>query len=77
TIPVGDGPHGIAYDPANGQIYVANTFSNNISVIDGSKNSVISTIRVGANPYGVVYNPANHDIYVANYSSNTISIIHA
>jgi YVTN family beta-propeller protein len=56
---------------------VANTFSNNISVIDGSKNSVISTIRVGTNPYGLVYNPTNHDIYVANYSSNTISIIHA
>jgi YVTN family beta-propeller protein len=56
---------------------VTNLGSGSVSVIDGSKNSVISTIRVGINPYGVVYDPANHDIYVADYGSNTISVIHA
>jgi YVTN family beta-propeller protein len=69
------GPNGIAYDAANDEIYVANTFSNNISVIDSPKNNIISTIRVGINPYGVLYDPANHDIYTANYGSNTISVI--
>jgi YVTN family beta-propeller protein len=54
---------------------VINTFSNNISVIDDSKNKVITTIPVGINPYGIVYNPSNHHIYVANHGSNTISVI--
>jgi YVTN family beta-propeller protein len=54
---------------------VANTFSNNVSVIDDSNNKVTTTISVGTNPYGIVYNPSNHHIYVANHGSNTISVI--
>jgi YVTN family beta-propeller protein len=55
---------------------VANTFSNNISVIDGSNNNVVASITVDTHPYGVVYNPDKHDIYVANYDSNIVSVIH-
>lgn len=35
--------------PAN-QIYVANSSSNNVSVIDGLSNTVIATVAVGASP---------------------------
>ena len=41
TIPVGISPSAIAYDPANGQIYVANSGTvhtkDTVSVIDGVK----------------------------------------
>src|SRR2546428_12221555 len=45
TIPVGDYPRGVAYDPGNGYIYVANTLSNNVSVISGR--TVVATNPVG------------------------------
>ena len=77
TIPVGTGPNGVAYDSANDKIYITNIFSNNLSVIDFSKNNVIATIPVGTDPYGIVYDPDNHDIYVANYGSETVSVIHS
>jgi YVTN family beta-propeller protein len=43
TIPVGTFPFGIAYDPSNDNIYVANPLSSTVSVISGSTNSVIAT----------------------------------
>ncbi|MCJ7992690.1 hypothetical protein MUB15_31740 [Priestia sp. OVS21] len=39
------------------RIYVANSSSNNVSVIDGNTNSVIATVPVGTNPRGVGVNP--------------------
>jgi YVTN family beta-propeller protein len=77
TITVGTRPNGVAYDSANDKIYITNTFSNNLSVIDGSKNNVVATIPVGTDPYGIVYDPNNQDIYVANYGSETVSVIHS
>lgn len=71
AIPVGNGPMGIAYDSANGNVYVANFYSNTISVVDGNTNNVIDTIPLyygGAiNPSGIVYNPADNHLYVTNY----------
>ena len=68
-------PWGIAYDPSNGYIYVADTGSNTVSVIDGANNTVIATIPVGRGPSGVVYDPSNGYIYVTNYFSDSVSVI--
>ena len=54
-ITVGTSPSGIAYDPAKGEIYVANSGYNTVSVISDSSNSVIKTVTVGNGPTGVVY----------------------
>jgi YVTN family beta-propeller protein len=53
----------VSLGPDNGKIYVANTLSNDIYVIDGFNNNVVASIPVDTHPYGVVYNPDNHDIY--------------
>src|SRR3989442_776944 len=70
TIQVGTSSYGIAY--GNGNIYVANFGSNNVSVIN-STNTVVATIPVGIHPAGVTY--GNGNAYVANYGSNTVSVI--
>jgi len=70
TIQVGTSSYGIAY--GNGNIYVANFGSNNVSVINAT-NTVVATIPVGTNPAGVTY--GNGNAYVANYGSNTVSVI--
>jgi len=66
-------PWGIAYDPSNGYLYVADTGSNTVSVINGA--TVIATIPVGFYPWGVAYDPSNRYIYVTNFGSETVSVI--
>ncbi len=77
NVPYGNGiaPCALAYDSANGYIYVANGGSNTVSVINGATNTVIDNITVGNRPYAIAYDPANGYVYVANRGSNTVSVI--
>jgi YVTN family beta-propeller protein len=74
TIPVGTEPLAIAANPNSNKIFVANTDSNNVSVIDGATNSVIDTIPVGSGPHNVKVNPITNMIYVSLFSGG-ISVI--
>ena len=79
TIPVGKNPQAIAYNPANGLLYVANTLSGTLSIINGTSNSLIGSIPLGdypgKSPTGIAVNPINNTIYVTNMGSNTVSVI--
>ena len=66
AVPVGNGPTGVAYDSKDGRMYVANLYSNSVSVIDTNTNTVISTLGVGTNPYGVAYDSNDGRVYVDN-----------
>ncbi|HEY7079455.1 MAG TPA: beta-propeller fold lactonase family protein [Nitrososphaeraceae archaeon] len=68
-------PVGIAVNPNTDKIYVANEFSNTVSIIDESTDKVQATIKVGSFPYGIDVNPLNNRVYVANRGSNTVSVI--
>jgi len=75
NITVGSAPAGVAYDSSNGYVYVANSASDTVSVINGATNTVIASIAVGSGPWGVAYDPSNGYLYVTNYYSGTVSII--
>ena len=68
-------PVGIAVNPNTGMIYVANEFSNTVSIIDESTDKIQATVKVGSFPYGIDVNPMTNRVYVANRGSNTISVI--
>jgi YVTN family beta-propeller protein len=69
-------PVGITFDPSNGYLYVTDGGSRNVSVIDGSTNTLVGIpIAVQLDPIADVFVPSNGDIYVANFHSNSISII--
>jgi YVTN family beta-propeller protein len=76
-IPVGSGPYKDAFDPDNGNIYVANTFSNSVSVINGTSNKVMTNITVhsGETPRDLAYDSADRKMFVADVYSNTVSVI--
>ena len=57
--------------------YITNADSNNVSVLDISTNTVVTTIPVGSGPRGVAVSPAGTRVYVANYISNDVSVIDA
>lgn len=48
TLPVGRRPRGVAVDPSGTRVCVANTDSDDISVIDAETNTVVATVAVGA-----------------------------
>ncbi len=79
------GPGDVAVNPNTNKIYVADEGyystrpqfypNHTVFVINGSTNSLISTITVGTGPYGVSVNPNTNKIYVTNLNSNTVSVI--
>jgi YVTN family beta-propeller protein len=84
TIAVGNGPLGVAVDQASNTIYVANSFDNTVSVINGAAcNAAVTsgcgqtppTVAVGGFPDLLAVDQVTHTIYVANGDDNTVSVI--
>jgi YVTN family beta-propeller protein len=60
----------IAVNPNTNKIYVANSASNTILVIDGSDDSLLTTIPVSLEPRSVGVNPITNKIYVGHSASS-------
>ncbi len=75
SFPVGSSPWGVAYDPTNGYVYVTNSGSDNVSVVDPATGHQVASIGVGKTPYQIAYDSVNDYLYVANDESNTTSVI--
>jgi YVTN family beta-propeller protein len=75
TLQVGTDPASIGYDQGNGDYYVANAGSSNVSVISGTTGRIVATIPVGIYPFGVAYDSSNSDVYVTDAASNAVSLI--
>ena len=69
------GPKGVAVNPNSNRIYEANSSNNTISVIDGSNNSLLTTVNVGNNPVGIAVNTNTNLIYTANAFSGNVSVV--
>lgn len=74
TIHLGKTPSSGAYDASNGEVYISNQGSNNVTVIN-SKTFKTSSIPVGKNPADIVFDPSNGHLYVTNLNSSNVSII--
>ena len=83
NVTVGFQPHGIAVNPVTDLIYVTNTASNSVSVIDGKTNRIIDTILIGNRNLAddfeftshVAVNPKTNKVYVSNIDADTITVI--
>jgi YVTN family beta-propeller protein len=78
-IPTGINPSGVAIglskDNKTNMIYTANTDSNSISVINGTKNMVKKVIPVKQKPIDVDINNNTRKLYVSHSLSNALSVI--
>ncbi|MGW9075814.1 YncE family protein [Streptomyces kronopolitis] len=72
-IPAGTGPFAMATEPS-GKLYIANTGSNDVTVIDSSDNTVTTTVPAGTGPSAVAVAP-NGNVYVTNTGSNDVTVI--
>lgn len=55
--------------------YIANDYSNSVSVVDTTTDAVTASISVGNSPFGVACLPNGTKVYVTNLDSNTVSVI--
>jgi len=89
VIDVGVDPLGLAYDKSTGEVFVANSMSNTVSVIcDGvgicganNRFMVVATVGVGNGPVDVAWDSLDGRVFVTNSGlntgpgSNTVSVI--
>jgi DNA-binding beta-propeller fold protein YncE len=71
-----DAPYGIAFDPGDGVMAVANLDSNNVTFIN-SANVYIGTNTVGLQPRFLGYDPYYARLLVTNYGSNNVTSMDA
>jgi YVTN family beta-propeller protein len=72
---VGAHPQAIGINPVTHTIYVANTHSNNVMMIDGTNNSVIATMPAGNGPYAIAVDTAANKAYVSNMGKDSPTVI--
>jgi len=77
TVPVGSYPFGVAVNPTETKVYVANRGSSTVSVIDTATNTVTATIPVESGANGIAVTPDGKKVYVTNFDTNTVSVIDA
>jgi len=72
--PIGGDPRGMAVDPQTGHIYVANSWSNDVSVIDAGTLRLLATVPVGLRPVDVAVGE-DGQVYVADANSDNVAVI--
>jgi DNA-binding beta-propeller fold protein YncE len=61
----------------NDKINVSKVLTDEVTIIDGTTNDIISNVEVGDGPFALEYNSENNAIYVANRDSDTVSILYS
>ena len=61
---VGVGPIGIAYDARMGEMFVANSYSNNVSVLNDTSDSVVASVTTNETPETLAFDNTTGDLFV-------------
>ena len=77
TIPVAQGPHGMAITPDGRTVYVAGDGSSAVSVIDTATDKVVKTVEVGKSPNGLTLTPDGKQLLVTVYGEDRIVFLDA
>lgn len=76
NIPAGPFANGVDVNLLNHKIYVANSNGGDVTIIDGTNDTVLQTLPIPATfPNGVAVNLANGDTYVTDSNSNQVVVL--
>lgn len=72
-----ESPHSrpIAAHPNGDRIYVVNTLSDTVDVLDTETYEILDRIRVGVEPVGIGIKPDGTEVWVSNHVSDSVSVI--
>lgn len=73
-VPIGGDPRGAAVNPQNGRIYVAHSWTNDVSVVEGGRLQLLDTVPVGLRPLDVAVDEKGQ-VYVVNTDSENVAIL--
>jgi YVTN family beta-propeller protein len=76
-VPVGTQPVSVAATPDGTSLYVADSGSGTVSVVDTRTHQTVRTIQAGKFPVGVTVAPDGRSVYVANELSANVTVIDA
>ena len=68
-------PHASPIAVRGGLVYVTNTPSDTVDVIDSSSRAIVARVNVGINPVGIAVRPDGKEVWVANHISDSVSVI--
>jgi YVTN family beta-propeller protein len=71
----GLGPRGVAFDSAKSELFVAESSTNEVSVISTTSYQIVAQIPVGSGPEAVLYVPSHGEVFVADSGGNSVSVI--
>ncbi|HEV7735159.1 MAG TPA: beta-propeller fold lactonase family protein [Candidatus Binatia bacterium] len=74
-VAVGQEPRSVATLVSKPWVYVANTVSGTVSVIDVNDYTTVATIDVGTEPQAIVASPNGRFVYVATANDNAVDVI--
>jgi YVTN family beta-propeller protein len=66
---VGTDPTAVATDPRSGRIYVANSGSLSVTVLEGATREVVATVTLPSRPWGIAVNQRTGRVYVTTAES--------
>ena len=84
TVTVGSGPASLAVDQVTNTIYVPNSNTNTVSVINGATCNATNTsgcgqvpavVTVGSGAQAVAIDNTHHTVYVGNFNDGTVSVV--
>ena len=83
TVVIGTHPSAIAPSPTRRELYVANSDSDTVSVLDDRTGAVLRTIDlrpyagapIGASPNAITVSPDGETLYVANADDDDIAVV--
>jgi YVTN family beta-propeller protein len=75
SVTVGENPNGVAYDGAKGEVFVANSLSNNVSVISDASDAIVATVAVGVTPYAVAYDEGKRELFVTSTGLDAVDVV--
>jgi YVTN family beta-propeller protein len=74
-VKIGGDPRDAVISSDGARIYVANSFSNTVSVIDARNLTALAEIPVGLKPYALALDENARRLFVANYGNDNMHII--
>jgi YVTN family beta-propeller protein len=78
NVPVGSSPYGVLALPSLGQVFAANSGSDDLTVIDtgGAPTALTPTVATGDVPDAIAAGPDQQTVVVSNEGEGTVSIFH-
>ncbi|MFZ9630162.1 MAG: beta-propeller fold lactonase family protein, partial [Ilumatobacteraceae bacterium] len=75
SVAIGQGPRLLDLSADGSRLYVPNSASDSVSIIDTSTNTVVETVPVGDYPVMVLVTPDGSRVYVTEQNAGTVSAI--